>query len=810
MSAATSIGRVGGLAVALGVGTAVLTGHGVAWADDGSTGSGSKTGTSSATDSAAPKAATSGDKASTGSSRKARKGLKNGSKTSDTAGSSTASGQTGGTSATPAESDTAPAAADDTKTGSAPWSKNKSPKPQPKPKTPGAQQSISSNTPASTPAAAGSVPSTSSTAKSGSPSAVVSATAAAPAVVAPRAANLSTLSAAVPTATTTRPVVSTAATAPAHFLTAAVSGITTAVSNLLAPFAGHSPTAPARPGSLEGFLSLVRRELDSLFRSKPPTISYDAAQTLQMNGAILGQITTSDPNGDNVKLRVSTGPANGTVTLFADGSFKYVPNPEALVHGGTDSFTVTASDLKGDPLGLNVMSPGPHTTTKVVTVSTVAQTSPLATATEISTEQRALALLNSGAMDGAIAALKQKWINTQAVTFSDVPGGVDAQNMAMLDAAVRQYAMYSAMAAINIADNAAGNPSFNWIATPPHTIGGVTSPGNQVLYDNPDTLYRMAFISDGKSYVIHGKINGQMPPDVNITAQIGATGQSSAILTGDQLQVNPDGTFTIVAGRDPALAGTTNYLFLGDGPAGTNAGQIFVRNTVTDWNTNQGLSLTIEQTSGTNTTLPSTAITNIANGVVMQAVNVTSDAWLPLAGQHPVNTLPQPTNAGSQTLSTQKQSIGHFNLADNEALVITLTPGTAKYFNVPVTNAWTISPDYTTGDPTSLNNAQAIANPDGSYTLVVAKTDPGVANWVSTGGLNQGTIFARWQGLDPNATVQPTLSAQVVTLDELKTVLPKTTVYVTEAQRAQQIAERQSGYTLRTAPYVSIGGTTAV
>ncbi|RUP26965.1 MAG: DUF1214 domain-containing protein [Mycolicibacterium sp.] len=587
--------------------------------------------------------------------------------------------------------------------------------------------------------------------------------------------------------------------------------MTSAVSNLLAPFAGNSPTTPARPGSLEGFLSLVRRELDSLFRSRPPKISYDSSQTLQLNGAILGQITTSDPNGDTVKLKVTTGPTNGTVTVFADGSFKYVPNPETLVNGGPDSFTVTASDLKGDPLGLNGLAPAPHTATKVITVSTVAQTSPLATATEISTEQRALAILNSGAMDGAIAALKQKWLNTQAVTFSDVPGGVDAQNLALLDAAVRQYAMYAAMAAVNIGDNAAGNPSFNWIATPPHTIGGVTSPGNQVLYDNPDTLYRMAFISDGKSYVIAGKINGQMPPDVNITAQIGATGQASAIITGDQLQVNPDGTFTIVAGRDPALAGTTNYLFLGNGPAGTNAGQIFVRNTVADWNTNQGLSLSIAQTAGDNTTLPSAAITNIANGVVMQAVNVTSDAWLPLAGQHPVNTLPQPTNAGSQTLSTQKQSIGHFNLAYNEALVITLTPGTAKYFNVPVSNAWTISPDYTTGDPTSLNNAQAIANPDGSYTLVVSKTDPGVANWVSTGGLNQGTIFARWQGLDPNASVQPTLTTQVVALDQLKSVLPKTTVYVTEAQRAQQIAERQSGYTLRTAPYVSIvGGATAV
>lgn len=805
MSAASSIGRVGGLAVALGVGTAVLAGHGVAWADDGAAGPGSKTGGNSSSEghsnsqsaASTPGADAAGATGPTGTKGKTKG---KGKPAKPKPGSAVSRAGQQGDSESPS-SDDAPAAKP------APRSRNKSPV-KPQPKSVAAQQSASSSASASAPAAASSVPGTSSTARVALHSAPVSTAAAVPAAA--QAANLSTLSSPEPLAATTRSVVSTATTSPAHFLTAAVSGITSAVSQLFSPFAGNSPTAPARPGSLEGFLSLVRRELDSMLRSKPPTINYDSSQTLQMNGAVLGQITTSDPNGDKVKLRVSTGPTNGTVTLFSDGSFKYVPNPQTLVNGGPDSFTVTASDLKGDPLGLNVMSPGPHTTTRVITVNTVAQTSPLATATEISTEQRALAILNSGAMDGTMAALKQKWISTQAVTFSDVPGGVDAQNMALLDAAVREYAMYAAMAAVNIGDNAAGSPSFNWIATPPHTIDGVTSPGNQVLYDNPDTLYRMAFISDGKSYVINGKVNGQMPPDVNITAQIGATGQSSAIITGDQLQVNPDGTFTIVAGRDPALAGTANYLFLGNGPAGTNAGQIFVRNTVTDWNTNQGLSLTIEQTAGTNTTLPSAAITNIANGVMMQAVNVTSDAWLPLAGQHPVNTLPQPTNAGSQTLSTQKQSIGHFNLADNEALVITLTPGTAEYFNVPVTNAWTLSPDYTTGAPTSLNNAQAIANPDGSYTLVVSKTDPGLANWVSTGGLNQGTTFARWQGLDPNATVQPTLTTQVVTLDQLKSVLPSTTVYYTAEQRAQQIAERQSGYTLRTAPYVSLGDTTAV
>lgn len=48
MGASNYIGRVGGLAVALGVGTAVVTGHGVAFADDGG-----DTGTSSSTDGAA-------------------------------------------------------------------------------------------------------------------------------------------------------------------------------------------------------------------------------------------------------------------------------------------------------------------------------------------------------------------------------------------------------------------------------------------------------------------------------------------------------------------------------------------------------------------------------------------------------------------------------------------------------------------------------------------------------------------------------------------------------------------------------------
>ena len=67
---------------------------------------------------------------------------------------------------------------------------------------------------------------------------------------------------------------------------------------------------------------------------------------------------------------------------------------------------------------------------------------------------------------------------------------------------------------------------------------------------------------------------------------------------------------------------------------------------------------------------------------------------------------------------------------------------------MPVTNLWTVTGDYW-DEQTSLNNAQAVANPDGTYTFVISPTDPGVRNWVSTGGLNQGTVSIRFQDLDP-------------------------------------------------------------
>ncbi|MGH3751496.1 MAG: Ig-like domain-containing protein [Pseudonocardiaceae bacterium] len=68
------------------------------------------------------------------------------------------------------------------------------------------------------------------------------------------------------------------------------------------------------------------------------TTPEDTPLTAPLPG-VLGNDT--DPDNDPLTAAVVTGPAHGTVTLNADGSFAYTP---ALDFTGTDSFTYTADD----------------------------------------------------------------------------------------------------------------------------------------------------------------------------------------------------------------------------------------------------------------------------------------------------------------------------------------------------------------------------------------------------------------------------------------------------------------------------------
>ena len=82
----------------------------------------------------------------------------------------------------------------------------------------------------------------------------------------------------------------------------------------------------------------------------PPTAGSDSFLTPQdtpLNAPAPGVLANDgDPDGDSITLQTTpvTGPANGSVTLNADGSFDYTPNAG---FSGTDGFTYRIDDGTG-------------------------------------------------------------------------------------------------------------------------------------------------------------------------------------------------------------------------------------------------------------------------------------------------------------------------------------------------------------------------------------------------------------------------------------------------------------------------------
>lgn len=572
-----------------------------------------------------------------------------------------------------------------------------------------------------------------------------------------------------------------------------------------------------------------------------PTLSYNGAQNTQSPaGVVTGTLNPAQPNGYALTYTVDRPPARGSVDVTDDGTFAYTPDAQTASIGGTDTFTVIADDRPGNPWHLHglqtLLAPDAgHTVTATVPVlvnpGPPLPVSVLATTDQLNAERIATELAGSPLVQLAGLALKAGWLLAARGNFALV-GGPDQANMARLEQAVTEYANQAALE-VQLLDSM--NPKVIQQVAPPHDWYLQSFAGSRIWYDNPDTIYRFIGVNSASSYTITGRFDGSLPADTNFSVLTGLSGVTAANLNGRDLVLDPDGSFTITASAAPAEPGQPNHLQLVPGTT-----LITTRNTLTDWNSQEPMSLSVLRLSGPPPSLFSqiggfaipglgpliagspllTSLVSLipplpAPRLVQQFETAVIMLLLGISGQNQYmavattdpntgqlrapNTLSQP-DRNAAFLSTQLQSAGYFQLADSEALVVTIDPGNARYFNVPITDDWTITGNYW-DEQTSLNIDQAIANPDGTYTFVIAKSDPAVANWISTGGLNQGTISIRFQDFDRTVEDIPTVATEVVPLGALATVLPGTTVYLTEAERAGQIALRQLGYARRWAPY---------
>jgi hypothetical protein len=467
-------------------------------------------------------------------------------------------------------------------------------------------------------------------------------------------------------------------------------------------------------------------------------------------------------------------------------------------------------------------------TSLVEPTASVTASSPLGTQQQLDAEALAAQTANTLPVQIMKLLLQLSFFGSANQLFSSV-GGPDQQNLNQLRAAVDEYAMAAAFQQQILNSN---DPTVVMQVAPPHTWYGSDVPGSRILYDNPDTIYRFMGVNAASTYVIRGQFNGPVPAETTFSVLTGLSGNTTQVLSGRDLDINPDGSFTITVSRAPAAPGEKNHLQLPN-----DATLIAARNTLSDWNTQQPMSLSIERVSGPPNSLfsqlggfaipfigplvvsnpllttlvslipPLPYVPPILRGAVtavIMALGIQREAQYmaiattdPQTGQRiPPNVMKSPTR-NAEFLATQLQSAGYFQLADDQALVLTIDPGDAGYFVVPVTNDWTITDNYW-DQQTSLNDAQAVKNSDNkTYTIVISPTDPGVTNWVSTGGLNQGTISIRFQDLPANPTNLPTVTSEVVNIDQLPADIPR----ITPADRALQLAERKAGYNNRFAPF---------
>jgi hypothetical protein len=136
---------------------------------------------------------------------------------------------------------------------------------------------------------------------------------------------------------------------------------------------------------------------------------------------------------------------------------------------------------------------------------------------------------------------------------------------------------------------------------------------------------------------------------------------------------------------------------------------------------------------------------------------------------------------------------GAYAVGNDDALLIESdVPDTCLYWSFLLTDDHYMTVDWLRHQ-SSLNGLQARLDSDGKVRTVIALRDPGVPNWLDSGGNRRGLVQIRWNG----ASSLPVPSMKRVPLMTLRDHLPPDTPLVPPQERAAAIHERRIGAQLR-------------
>ena len=405
---------------------------------------------------------------------------------------------------------------------------------------------------------------------------------------------------------------------------------------------------------------------------------------------------------------------------------------------------------------------------------------PLYTADQDAAEKLALRLIERADVRAAREAARQGMRGDPA---SALPDGALS-----LDRALDQWVLALAMREAN---GDCADPKLVWnVSNPPRHWFGHSYGGAAVAVDNPDNFNREIPIDGAGNYAIDIRFSSD-PPQFSVGIERvpehhAGLGRNIGALTLQQLVPHCDADRRVAVTVGPSAGGP---LHLQSEPGRI---QIYTRDSQADWN-QLPAQVSVRRLD------PPSGWKARSEDEIAATIVADMPAWVRFWRGFKDDFLgfPEPNRLigpNGRDGNWGYLAGGRFEIADDEAVLVTLDPAGSYYTGFQITDPWTIAPDpmYRLA---SLNRSQVTPNADGTVTYAIALADPGIANWIDTCGLHQGWMLTRWQGVPASPPLDRMIrEVRLVKLADIATDIPR----IDLDGRQKQVSDRSIKFAQRT------------
>ena len=407
---------------------------------------------------------------------------------------------------------------------------------------------------------------------------------------------------------------------------------------------------------------------------------------------------------------------------------------------------------------------------------------PLATVAQRAVEDRALGLLERPEVERVRSVVTMLWRSVAAWPSRD--------QIDRFDNMIDEYLFHHAMRAAN------GDANFPDIArfmAPPHHWFGRDVPGSRWAGDSPDFIYRTIPISHGGHYEIHGRPTCAAPPSVNYSLMADSTAAPVTLTLLDSLQMEfaADGSFVITIDDAPA-DGRRNHIQ-------TRPGSEFlmIRDALGDWLRQSANALSVRRLDPRGVQRSQEEMARHFARIALDGVYYTYYCTQSGNGQAPNDIRPPMSSGAFGGMATQWGTKGNICLEDDDAIIVRSNAAGAAFRNLTLTDAFHMTIEYWKRT-SSFNMVQMAPDEDGDFTFVIAHRDPGIHNWLDTGGLRRTIFGQRWQAFPRDGSGgAPWMTVRLVKFDDLEKDLPEGVRRIDAAGRQAQLAARAAGFARR-------------